>query len=711
MIDKMKQAAFTYAEIGWSVLPLHSIVDGHCTCGRSDCGSAGKHPRTPHGVQDAAADIDTINKWWDEWPDANVGIATGAISGFFVLDVDGETGERSLAELQSKYGQLPDTLETITGGGGRHLLFQYPNKRIKNKVSLTHGLDIRGDGGYIVGPPSTHKSGRNYEWKNYDIAMAEAPDWLINLISETNNYSKLGQIVSIPDLVLLDGVPEGERDNMIFRYACRLRAKGLKREEVETLVLQAAARCKPPFPEKEALAKVDSAWRYSQTFKLSDAGNADRFIALHGQDVRYCEPWKKWLVWDGRRWALDNTNRVLIKAIETAEQIELEAEGEEDKDKREKILKWATISQRENHIQAMTRLAKGKLAILPEQLDTDPWLLNVRNGTIDLRTGKLRPHRREDYITQMVDVDYDEDAKCPRWDQFLREVMLDNEDMVKFLQRAAGMSLTGVIKDHVLLVLYGTGRNGKSTFLNTLLKILLDYGLKSPANLLIAGNSEQHPTVYASLFGKRMVVVSETDRGQRLSESIVKDITGNDIMTARRMREDYWQFVPTHHIWLATNYKPRIYGTDAGIWSRIKLIPFMAQFLDEDKTRDPDLPEKLLQEKAGILRWLVEGALLWQQQGLGEPPAVKEATEEYKTEQDIIEAFLSDECERDENATETVQRVYSYYLRWCEDNGERPIAKRELSIRLKERGFETARGTHNVWIWKGLRLIEHELPL
>lgn len=399
---------------------------------------------------------------------------------------------------------------------------------------------------------------------------------------------------------------------------------------------------------------------------------------------------------------------VIGYAKSTVRAMYAEAGNIENKDDRKSFLAFVLRSEQKDRLKAMVELAASEpgIPVLPEELDRDPWLLNVANGTIDLRTGELRPHRREDLITKITDVKYDETAKCPRWEQFLDEVMRGNQALVTFLQRAAGMSLTGDVSDHVLLTLYGTGRNGKSTFLNTLLAVMGDYGMQAAPDLLMAKRGERHPTELADLFGKRLVVSIESEQDRRLAESLVKQLTGGDRITARRMRQDFWSFAPTHHLWLATNHKPQIRGTDLAVWSRIKLVPFRAQFLDDDPRQDKHLFKKLLAELPGILRWCVEGCLAWQAGGLGVPEEVKKATDEYRAEQDTIAAFLSDCCVVTPTAKAAIRDVYKAYLTWCETNGERPVSQRELGSRLVERGFERRRAHGGMWVWQGIGLVD-----
>lgn len=465
--------------------------------------------------------------------------------------------------------------------------------------------------------------------------------------------------------------------------------------------LDAAEPLQLPAPVPEANKKTDE---QPSGEHLTDLGNARRLVARHGQDLRFCHPWGKWLVWTGKRWKIDNTGAVLRLAKETVRSIYAEAAAEPDDKQRQRIVDHAVRSESAARIRAMVALAESEpgIPVLPAELDRDPWLLNVKNGTIDLRTGELRPHRREDLITKIAPVEYNPAAECPRWKQFLNEIMDGNQSLINFLQRAAGMSLTGDTSEHVLFICHGSGRNGKSTFLNTLLALLGDYGMTAAPDLLIAKQNDRHPTELADLFGKRLVVSIESEEGRRLAESLVKQLTGGDKIKARRMREDFWEFSPSHKLWLATNHKPRVRGTDIAIWSRLKLIPFAVTF-PEDK-QDKQLAKKLLAELPGILRWAVEGCLTWQRDGLRVPEEVKAATESYRQEQDVLAAFLNECCIINPLAKVAARNLYKAYVNWCEENGEHPLAQRNFGMRLAERGFESQRGTAGKYFWKNLGL-------
>jgi hypothetical protein len=261
MKNRLYQAAMIYAQrLGWAVLPLHSVRNGRCTCGRLDCKSPGKHPLISNGVRGATKDLATIKQWWSKWPWANIGIATGKVSGFFVVDIDGEEGEDSIKDLVAEQGPLPDTVEQITGSGGRHILFRYPaNKSIPNKVGFFKGVDIRSDGGYVVAAPSIHISGRKYQWevssRPLEVEIAEAPEWLLRIIID--NPEKDGANIDWSKTIL--AIPKGRRNDTIARYTGRLLAHGITAKETYILML-ALNRfvCQPPLQGKEVETIVKS---------------------------------------------------------------------------------------------------------------------------------------------------------------------------------------------------------------------------------------------------------------------------------------------------------------------------------------------------------------------------------------------------------------------------------------------------------------------
>lgn len=443
------------------------------------------------------------------------------------------------------------------------------------------------------------------------------------------------------------------------------------------------------------------------TYNLTDLGNARRLVKRHGQDIRYCHPWEKWLVWDGTRWVFDTSGEVHRRAKETVASIYAEASEAADIKEREQIAKHAMRSESDARINAMINLAKSEpgIPILPEQVDADPWLLNLRNGVLDLRTFELRPHRREDLMMKMMPVEYMPDAKCPRWLAFLNRIMDGNQELISYLQRVVGYALTGDTREQCLFLLYGTGANGKSTFLETLKALFGDYGQQADFSTFLHSDQDRVRNDIARLLGKRFVAAIEADAGRRLAEVLVKQLTGGDTVTARFLYREYFEFKPTFKIFLAANMKPTIRGQDYAIWRRIRLIPFTVTIPEPE--RDKNLALKLKEELPGILSWAVEGCRAWQQQGLAEPPEVLNATQSYREEMDILGGFIDECCVVHRTAQATTKALYAAYLKWCEENAEKPLSKNAFSTRLKERGFEQTRlGKERTRAWLGIGLLD-----
>jgi len=443
-------------------------------------------------------------------------------------------------------------------------------------------------------------------------------------------------------------------------------------------------------------------------YLCTDTGNAERLTDRHGANLRYCYPWGKWLVYDGVRWRVDDRGAVMRLAKDTARSIFEEAKEAPDDETAKRLGKWASSSLSEGKLRAMISLAQSEpgVPVLPEELDSSADLLNVLNGTIDLRTGQLREHHREDLITKLAPVEYDPKASAPVWQATLERV-LPSEEVRTFFKRLCGYAITGDVSEHILPVLYGTGANGKSTILNALLAAAGEYGMQAAPELLIAKRGG-HPTEVADLFGMRLVASIEVEDGRRLAEALVKSLTGGDKVRARRMRQDFWQFDPTHTAFLCTNHKPEIRGTDNAIWRRIRLIPFTETLPPAEQ--DKKLPDKLRSELSGILAWCVEGCLEWRREDLQAPAEVRKATGAYRAEMDVIGAFLRDECEVDADHKTSFASVYDRYAEWCEEGGEKPETRRKFNARLKERGSFTDRrsGPGGSYQWHGLRLLKKQ---
>lgn len=438
----------------------------------------------------------------------------------------------------------------------------------------------------------------------------------------------------------------------------------------------------------------------------TDLGNGERFADQHGHEARYSYRRSMWFSWVGTHWQQDQMGGVQRMASRTVRAILSEAAAEPDPTRRKALAQWAKSSESQGRRDAMLKSAAEHLAVDDTQFDADPWLLNCLNGTVDLHTGKLRPSDPAALLSKCGHVAYDAAACCPTWLAFLQQVMRERQPLVDFLQRALGYSLTGRVSEDALFFLYGTGGNGKSTFVRTVRSILGDYGAQAAPDLLLAKVGQQHPTELAALFGKRFVASVEPDARKKLDEGVVKHLTGGDAITARRMYEDFWEFAPTHKLWLSANHKPTIKGTDTGIWRRIKLVPFDLSVAPEDQ--DKSLDVKLQGELAGILAWMVEGCLLWQRDGLTEPEEVRIATGVYREEMDVLAGFIEECCDVQRSHYCTAAELYAAYVAWCTESGERPETQRAFGLRMEERGFDRYKGTGGSRRYRGIRPISED---
>ena len=443
---------------------------------------------------------------------------------------------------------------------------------------------------------------------------------------------------------------------------------------------------------------------------MTDVGNAVRLVKRHGNDIRHCLPWKAWLAWDGRRWRKDETGEIYRRAVDTVKAIPKEAEEVEGADVGE-LVKWALKSEDSGKVEAMVRRASfmDGVPIVPDELDVDDWTMNVQNGTLDLRTGLLRPHRREDLLTKIAPVAYVPEAKCPIFERFLLESMGGDEELVAYLQRAAGYSLTGDISEHAMFILYGVGRNGKSTFLESVSSAIGDYGTTTEFSTWFERKSENVRHDLADLKGARYVTAIESQQGKKLDEAIIKSITGGDTVKARHLYANYFTFRPQLKLWLATNHKPVISGTDKGIWARIRLVPFEVTI--PEAKRDKSLRVKLLAELPGILAWLVRGCLEWQRIGLAEPASIREATADYQEEMDTLADFFRECCGFHPGFRCLASDLYAAYRNFCKEDGQRDediMKSRSFGMRLTDRGLkrERARDRSNKHQWLGIAIVD-----
>ncbi len=442
------------------------------------------------------------------------------------------------------------------------------------------------------------------------------------------------------------------------------------------------------------------------TFMLTDMGNAERLVLKYRPMIHYSYELKKWLIWQGTHWQWDNGAEIDKLAQFTVRSIYTEAQMHPDEKSRIQLATHAIRSESRNRVEAMIHFAQSQPEIptILDQLDTNQYLLNTPNGTIDLHTGELREHDRSDLITRLIDTEYNPETDCPLWHSFLNTVTAGDNDMQSYLQRAIGCSLTGDTKSQVFFFLYGLGNNGKSTFVGIIRRLLGEYAERVSSDLfLIKDKGTGGPKEgLANLRGKRFVVASELEDGKRLAVSLVKDLTGGETVRADRKYEHEVEYQPTAKYWLTGNHKPAISDTTLSIWRRMKLIPFTVTIPPEQV--DLDLPAKLETELPGILAWAVRGCLDWQQYGLNEPKVITLATADYRHDQDILGDFLEDCCKFEFGATIAKKELKECYLKWCQENNLEPIKQHTFKARLIEKGITDGKGTGGVREWHGISL-------
>ena len=400
--------------------------------------------------------------------------------------------------------------------------------------------------------------------------------------------------------------------------------------------------------------------------RLTDAGAAERFARLHADDVRFDHRRQRWLIWEGHRWVPDADAAVTRLAIDFARHWQYEAIDAPDRNKREPVVKFAIRLERRDAMNNMLALARAlrPIADSGDAWDSDPYLFGVPNGVIDLKSGEFRNGRREDRITFSAGVRYDPHAACPRWTQFLSEVFADNQELISFVERAIGYSLTGITTEQALFLLYGTGSNGKGSLCNTLKRVLGDYAWNMPFATIELRDRAAIPNDLAALVNRRLVTASETNDGARLNEARVKALTGCDPVTARFLHGEFFTFEPVAKFWLSVNHKPIVRDDSYGFWRRLRLIPFTQTF-----PVNQALSDQLAAEGPGILAWAVRGALAWQREGLQPPAVVLDATREYKQDSDPLATFFDEACEMEPAAEVGANDLFEHYKRWAERHG------------------------------------------
>ena len=490
-------------------------------------------------------------------------------------------------------------------------------------------------------------------------------------------------------------IPCGERNATLTSIAGRLRHAGKDESAIRQSLLKINhERCESPLDEAEIARIAEKVSRYAPPTETThsgvaatDTGNALRFVQQHGNNLKFVPENGNWMQWCEDHWSPDTTGEVIERAKETAKSLFLDAAETDSDTVRSVMAKHAVQSLNRARLQAMISLAStDKQVVLPvDQLDADDFLLGVRNGVVDLRSGIFRPSERSDFITRRSLSHFDEHADCPTFTRFIERATGGDTELQNYLQRLVGYALTGSTREHVFAFLYGHGANGKSTFLDVVMKLLGDYATQAQPETLMARRGSGASNDLARLVGKRLVITNEVREGAQLEENLVKQLVGGDIVTARFLYQEHFEFKPKLKLLIAGNHQPVIKGDDDGIWRRVHLVPFTHTI--PERERDKQLGEKLERELSGILNWAIQGCLAWQTDGLQVPLIISEATRHYREEMDILGNWIAQECTVAPGLRFSSRQLYDCYRKWCEFGGVKPMSSMVFIRKLETRGF------------------------
>jgi putative DNA primase/helicase len=702
-----RDAALEYAKRRWRIIPIRA---------------GSKAPLLKDWPHAASADPEIIRSWWAAHPDAGVGILCGG-GGPIVLDCDRHGKADGVVSLDGLGIDLSAAPRTRTGGGGLHYYYAAPDGgHVAKKPALLPGVDLQAEASYVVAPPSVHPNGTPYAWEvlpeEYDPLPALPPEIVALLDGEpaADYEAREREGIEAEGQEAGGVLVEGKRNAGLCRVAGSLRRAGLDESAVVAALREHnRAHCKPRLPDAEVERIARSIGRYlpkpndGDSPHQTELGLAVRFVAQQGSNLRFCHRWSAWLHWDGRRWARDETGKVGRRIKATVRAIwQEEVESAADKEEGAALRKFALRCESEHTIRAALKLAESEatVAAAHDVFDKDQWAFNCLNGTLDLRTGELRPHRPDDMITMLAPVAYDPEARLDLWDSFLTTATNGDADLAGFLARAVGYSLTGSTVEEVLFFVYGPAASGKSTFLESVKATMGDYAATLDfASLLVSGGGNKGPrNDIARLQGRRLVGSIEVSEGRRLAEGLVKVLTGGDTVTARFLYAEDFEFQPAFKLWLAANDRPRVRSNDTALWRRILTVPFDHSI--PKPGRDPAVKATLRDPKragAAILAWAVRGCLAWQHEHLGIPPAVERATDAYRESADPVADFLEDACQVGPLWTVGKGELRGVYESWCKANGFKPLSGRQFPAALAAHGIADA-WEHERRVWRGIAL-------
>jgi len=749
-------AALLYASLGIRVMPVR-----------------GRRPCINSWQNRATTDEARIRSWWQEFPNANVGVLCGAASGIVVVDVDPRNGgDDHLASVWKKLGiKEPSPLVVQTASGGRHFYFRHPGTLVRSRTGkngIAPGIEIKADaadgspGQMVVAPPSkapskvdnseatylwlancdvseftklldanpfpvvtgepqvrAKKAGGKKKGSHDDLPPAEIepiisgcawmrhcrddardlsePEWyaMLSILGRCYEGEKAAHQFSAPH-------PGYDREITQQKYEQAIQASGPRTcEYIAEHFSSVCADCSFGKRTKMRSSPILLGTTFGEAdgrFNWTDAGNADRFAAQHRQRICYCPETGKWLFFQKHRWTTDETGQIYAHIIRT-----IRAFAQESLD----AAKFAMKQESKERINAIEVLSRHMLAVSQNRFDQHKDRLVTPAGVVNLRTGMVVEGDPADYLSKSTTVEFKPGARDETWERFLDEATGGDSELREYLQRCAGYSITGSVREEKFFIVYGRAGTGKSTFINAVASVAGEYATTADVETFIRKENPGIRNDLARLVNRRLVITHEIERGKHLAEALVKQITGGDPITARFLHREYFEFVPQLKLWMVTNDLPLVRAGDSGIWRRAVVIPF-----DQVPARvNENLKNELATQKAkeAILAWLVEGAMLWQRDGLAPPRRILEAVEMYRRSVDPIASWLSECCSITKGHRAPVTLVRRSYEEWCRENSEDPIGQYSFNTMLEERGCfrRTARVQGEVYkVWENLRLLD-----
>lgn len=690
-----------YAARGWHVFP---VPPGTKKSHKSALHSGGRNWGNTNDPAEILRD-------WTRWPNANVGVMCGPESGVLVIEADtveghGVDGVANLKALIEQHGGLPDTVQAMSPSGSWHIWFAWPESVnvINSEGAIAPGVDVRGNGGMVVAAPSVKPGAANpYRWINppglHDLAPC--PDWLLKLCPEKPDIERavLDALNSAPNTLeradwvrlglALKGTLGGRAYDGWLAFSSRYAGDtepGEAERQWETanpdgsLSIGTAAHLLGIANGTKGKTRKDK-----MAGEVSEHEIALAFTRHHGDRLRFDHNAGKWYEWTGTRWRRNDTKI----AFHYARTLAVKLSRGDSSFSRAGVANGAESFARADPVHAVTA----------DVWDRDPYLIGTPGGTVNLKTGAYYRARQADMITKQTGVS-PENGEPTLWLEFLEQATNGDAELIRFLRQVAGYCLTGLTNEHALFFIYGPGGNGKSVFLNTLNYIMGDYATTASMDTFTASKSDRHPTDLAMLNGARLVSASETEEGRAWAESRIKQLTGGDRISARFMRQDFFEFIPQFKLVIVGNHAPVLANVDEAARRRFNIIPFTQKPARPDR----QLEDKLKLEAGRILAWAIDGCKDWQDNGLVRPAIVTTATADYFDDQDLFGQWIIDRCETSSGKWELPTPLYNDWAEYARAAGDDPGTQRAMSSKLKRAGFQPKKGTGGMRSYQGIAL-------